>query len=41
VVYFFFRAKVEKKTLFRYEIFLSERTNVFVYVSINLLHTHR
>ena len=38
---FFFSRKSEKKTLFRYEIFLSERTNVFVYVSINLLHTHR
>lgn len=38
----FFSRKSEKKTLFRYEIFLSERTNfVFVYVSINLLHTHR
>ena len=38
-VYFFSR-KSEKK-LFRYEIFLSKRTNVFVYASINLLHTHR
>jgi hypothetical protein len=39
---FFFSRKSEKKTLFRYEIFLSKRTkNVFVYVSINLLHTHR
>ena len=37
---FFFSRKSEKK-LFRNEIFLSKRTNVFVYVSINLLHTHR
>ena len=36
---FFFSRKSEKKTLFRYEIFLSKRTNVLYYVSINLSHT--